>query len=99
MLNLGEKIPDFKLVQKRGRRQWVDVMAVVDYFKKENLNELIEVKPKSPAQVEKFDKAMKEFVRSNAAMVSSGVTIAAESDKREAVSNAALSFDEWEENE
>lgn len=96
-LNLGEPVDGFKLVQKRGRRGWTDQESVLAKLIAEGRTDLIDTKPKSPAQIEKLAKDLKGFVKDNAVMFSSGVTLAPQKDKREAVRNQALTFDEWTE--
>jgi hypothetical protein len=80
-IRAGSKIPGWKLVAKKGRRQWVDeakAAAVltelgIDPFKKELL---------SPAQAEKKTKNLPEGLTVS---VSSGDTLAPENDPRPAV--------------
>jgi len=80
-ISKGAKIPGWKLVAKKGRRQWVDEAKAaaaltelgIDPFKKELL---------SPAQAEKKIKNLPEGLTVS---VSSGDTLAPESDPRPAV--------------
>ena len=83
VLTHGEKIPGWKLVPKRGRRQWNDeskvkLLAEANYGEMAFTKELL-----SPAQFEK--RLSKDFVAEYAVMISSGTTLAPESDKRESI--------------
>jgi hypothetical protein len=81
----GRDVPGWKLVQKRGTRQWVVDEKTLARKLKLRKADLYETTLKSPAAVEKIigkkDKRMKDL----ATMVSSGTTIAPTSDKRSAV--------------
>lgn len=85
-LETGVVIPGWKLVQKRAARAWKDEDAVLAYCKKSSMKQEIYLNQtlKSAPQMEKlatkatWDKKLKPMVHS----VSSGVTIAAASDKR-----------------
>lgn len=53
-LKEGKKVPGFKLVRGQGRRAWVDFDEVIEYFDDNHPEvEVFEVKPKSPAKLEK----------------------------------------------
>lgn len=100
MLRSGQKVPGFKLVEKRAVRQWTAEAETkaFDLFKEG----IFESKMLSPAQLEKkFGKPAKEFTKQFTISVSAGVTIAPESDKRpEAISNTQDLFNfESEEDE
>jgi hypothetical protein len=92
MLEEGVPVPGFKLVQKRATRQWVDVdeaqAALVALVLKEaglgfEDTELMETKLVSPAQAEKALKKRKiELPDELVVAVSSGTTLAPESDPR-----------------
>jgi hypothetical protein len=92
LLENGEPVPGFKLVQKRATRQWVDVdeaqAALVALVLKEaglgfEDTELMETKLVSPAQAEKALKKRKiELPDELVVAVSSGTTLAPESDPR-----------------
>ena len=90
-LEAGAVVPGWKLVQKRASRVWTDAEQVEDIIRKARsikLEEGFAVTLKSPAQLEKVCKAKKiDFKKYNAliASVSSGTTLAPESDKRPGV--------------
>jgi len=87
LLENGHPVPGYKLVAKRGTRQWVEeakIEAWVDANKIEDAYEPVKIK--SPAQLEKvLKKAKIEFPAEMVVSVSSGDTLAAESDPRPAV--------------
>lgn len=80
MLENNVKVPGFKLVAKRGTRQWVNDAAPVDLLG----DKAYESKLISVAQAEKII-GKKNFPSDVAVSVSSGSTLAAESDPRPAV--------------
>ena len=83
MMSNGEDVPGWKLVSKRGNRQWlVDVKALAKKLKLPAAK-LYDSKLKSPAGVERMGVKIPEGLTS---VVSSGTTIAPVSDKRPAVS-------------
>jgi hypothetical protein len=89
-LENGAQVPGWKLVQKRATRKWTDEDAVVEICRKSKVkvDDMYNRKLKSPAQLEKsaknvFAKKLHKMVHS----VSSGVTIAPESDKRPAITD------------
>lgn len=92
-LNAGKVVPHWKLVPKRAQRKWTDE-SVVKY----NLEALgygildyTETKLKSPAQVEKLlGTRNKTILESLVIQESSGLTLAPESDKREAANRQAV---------
>jgi hypothetical protein len=85
LLQKGAAVPGYKLVPKRATRQWVDELKALEAF--EGLvpaEELIEMR--SPAQVEKVLKKHKVTMPEGLIVaVSSGNTLAPESDPRPAV--------------
>jgi len=87
LLNQGVEIPGFKLVQKRATRKWVDEDEVRAAFGEQ----AVELKVKSPAQLEKI--VGKEAVAEYVTLSEPGVTIAPESDKRQAVVPVQQAFD------
>ena len=90
-LKRGHDIPGFKLVNKRGQRVWGDEAKLESDIRKNKLGGCYtEPKLLSPAQMEKV--TGKEFVEKHAVLVSSGVTIAPESDKRPAVNLIEKAF-------
>lgn len=82
MLENNVKVPGFKLVAKRGTRQWVNDAAPVDLLG----DKAYESKLISVAQAEKII-GKKNFPADLAVSVSSGSTLAADSDPRPAVIN------------
>lgn len=85
MLEEGERVPGFKLVQKRATRQWVNPTEAKDALARLGLDEteLTETKLVSPAQAEKALKKRKlELPDELVVAVSSGTTLAPESDPR-----------------
>jgi len=85
MLENNVKVPGFKLVAKRGTRQWVNDDAPVKLLG----DKAYESKLISVAQAEKII-GKKNFPSDVAVSVSSGSTLAAESDPRPAVLNLGL---------
>lgn len=92
---LGTKIQGYKLVDKRATRKWTDEKEVMDIFRKARsvkLDEVTDVKLKSPTQFEKvckkkgvdFDKYASYIEK-----VSTGTTLTREDDKRPEVFNLA----------
>ena len=86
-LNAGVKIEGVKLVEKQGKRKWVDPSLNQAEAEMEFGDEaLTEPELKSPAQLEKLSKEAKEFVKSRTIQVSSGLTMVYEDeDDRPAV--------------
>jgi hypothetical protein len=88
MLENGQPVPGFKLVAKRGTRQWVDEDKVHNWYSAQllNVNDIYDRKLKSPAQLEKvLKKHSMELPSELVVSVSSGSTLAPESDPRPAV--------------
>jgi hypothetical protein len=87
MLENERPVPGYKLVAKRGTRQWVDEAKVEAWVDVNNIEDAYEpVTIKSPAQLEKvLKKAKIEFPADMVVSVSSGSTLAPESDPRPAV--------------
>jgi len=87
MLENGQTVPGFKLVAKRGTRQWTSEDAVDAWVDANGLTkEAYESKLRSPAQMEKVLKKYKKELPSDLVVsVSSGSTLAPESDSRPAV--------------
>jgi hypothetical protein len=86
MLENNAPVPGWKLVPKRATRQWVDAEGAREALEQMGLDseELTELK--SPAQVEKILKKSKlELPKDLTVSVSTGNTIAPESDPRPAV--------------
>ena len=85
MLEEGERVPGFKLVQKRATRQWIDASEAKAALSRLGLDdtELTETKLVSPAQAEKALKKRKiELPDDLVVAVSTGTTLAPESDPR-----------------
>ena len=93
----GVRLEGFKLVHKRPSRVWTDTDKVTDIIRrmrKLHLDDAVDVKLKSPAQMEKLFKSKSlnfDKVEDYISSVSSGTTLAPESDKRpEALPPVAL---------
>jgi len=87
MLENEQPVPGYKLVAKRGTRQWKDEQEATLHFvnnMKLPIEQIIETKLKSPAQIEKIT-GKKGFPDDLAVSISSGSTLAPESDPRPAV--------------
>jgi hypothetical protein len=87
MLEEGVPVPGFKLVQKRANRQWVSADEAMTALTRLGLDseELTETKLVSPAQAEKALKKRKLALPDGLAVaVSTGTTLAPESDPRPA---------------
>ena len=85
----GRKLPGYKLVDKRPRRQWTDEAAVIKWAKERAIEPFENPSLKSPAQLEKgLKKPEKAELAQFTASVSSGTTLAPETDARQAVSKA-----------
>jgi hypothetical protein len=90
MLEEGVPVPGFKLVQKRAIRQWVNDDEAMTALTRLGLDseELTETKMVSPAQAEKALKKRKLALPDGLAVaVSTGTTLAPESDPRPAALN------------
>ena len=88
ILDSGASVPGYKLVAKRGTRQWTDEKDVVHWLDGKGLenNEIYSKELLSPAQMEKVLKKRKLALPDDLVVsVSSGTTIASESDPRPAV--------------
>lgn len=85
----GVKIPGWKLVDKRPRRCWTEPDKVIAWAKGRAIEPFETPELKSPAQMEKGLKAAeKRELAAWVASVSSGTTLAPESDPRQPVSKA-----------
>lgn len=88
MLENGQPVPGYKLVAKRGTRQWADEEKLVDWAADNNLThiDISDWKLKSPAQLEKVVKKFNiELPSELITSISSGSTLAKEDDPRPAV--------------
>jgi len=82
----GEPVPGWKLVNKRATRQWTNEDAAVAFLSSAGVEAWAEPKPISPAVAEKaLKKAKIELPADLVVAVSSGSTLAPESDPRPAV--------------
>lgn len=87
MLENGRPVPGYKLVAKQARRQWVDKAKIEAWVDANNIKDAYEpVTIKSPKQLElTLKKAKIKFPADMVVSVSSGDTLAPESDPRPAV--------------
>ena len=88
MLDKGAPVPGYKLVAKRGTRHWSNEDAVVEWAIENDIlkEEIFDTKIKSPAQLEKVVKKFNmELPSELISTISSGSTLAEESDPRPAV--------------
>ncbi len=86
MLEEGHAVPGWKLVNKRATRQWVNEDKAVAFLTSAGVEAWGEPKPLSPAQAEKaLKKAKIELPADLVVAVSTGSTLAPESDPRPAV--------------
>ena len=87
MLESGQPVPGYKLVAKQSRRQWVDKAKIEAWADANGIEDAYEpVTIKSPAQLEKvLKKAKIEFPADMVVSVSSGDTLAVDTDPRPAV--------------
>ena len=88
MLDKGASVPGYKLVAKRGTRQWIDEDKVIDWAEANQVppRDMTETKLKSPAQMEKvLKKHNLELPSELVVLISSGSTLAEEADPRPAV--------------
>ena len=89
-LNRGEAVTGWKLVPKRSIRKWNDATKLLPIAKKKFGDKAFKTEILSPAQMEKV--AGLEWVSKFSSSVSSGLTMAKESDKRQGTTSAALDF-------
>jgi len=86
MLENERPVPGYKLVAKQSRRQWADETKAKDFLLKSLVEPYKELEVISPAQAEKLLKKIKVELPSELVVsVSSGSTLAPESDPRPAV--------------
>jgi hypothetical protein len=86
ILDSGAPVPGYKLVAKRGTRQWIDEAQAHIELRKLGIEPHKEPELVSPAQAEKELKKRKMTLPDDLVVsVSSGTTLAAESDPRPAV--------------
>lgn len=86
VLESGAEVPGYKLVAKRGTRQWIQDAAIEAWVDANGIPDAYDTKIKSPAQMEKvLKKHGKELPSDLVTTVSSGSTLAVESDPRPAV--------------
>ena len=88
MLEKNVKVPGWKLVAKRGTRQWVDEKETIHWLDGQGIEEPYTRKVISPAQAEKALKSRKiALPKDMTVSISSGSTLATEDDPRPAVLN------------
>ena len=86
MLENERAVPGYKLVAKRGTRQWVDEARIEAWADANGVEEAYDTKIKSPAQLEKvLKKTTLDFPSDLVVSISSGSTLAPDSDPRPAV--------------
>jgi hypothetical protein len=86
LLEEGQKVPGWKLVNKRATRQWTNEDKAVAFMSAAGVEAWADPKPLSPAQAEKaLKKAKIELPADLVVAVSSGSTLAPENDSRPAV--------------
>jgi hypothetical protein len=86
MLENERPVPGYKLVAKRGTRQWVDEARIEAWADANGVEEAYDTKIKSPAQLEKvLKKTTLDFPSDLVVSISSGSTLAPDSDPRPAV--------------
>lgn len=86
LIEEGQKVPGWKLVNKRATRQWINEDKAVAFLSSAGVEAWAEPKPLSPAQAEKaLKKAKIELPADLVVAVSTGSTLAPESDPRPAV--------------
>lgn len=88
----GQKIPGYKLVQKRGTRKWTDEEKSIEELRDIFGDEILTVKLKTPSQLEKT--LGKKLTEKLTYKQSTGLTLAPESDRRKGTTPAALDFDD-----
>lgn len=83
-LSLGEKIPGYKLVEKKTHRKWKDEGEAVKVLRANGLTdqELFEIKIKTPAKIEKILGKDGDIVNTLSEAPPGGPVITEESDKR-----------------
>lgn len=86
-------LPGYKLVEGRGRREWIDEDAVIAILKDMG-QDPYEHKVISPAKTEKLGKEVKEAVKRYVKRLPGNPVVAPEDDKRRAISTAAEDFAE-----
>lgn len=94
MLDRGEAVPGWKMIEKRGQRKWADeaqAWKTLDHAMEENVNDFAPRKLITPAQAEKLvgKAAYREHLEALVEKKSSGTTLAPEHDKRPAVTGSA----------
>lgn len=93
LLNRGGKIDGFKLVEKRSTRIWINKdKTAIEAEELCGTDAYSDPELLSPAQLEKI--AGKEWVNKRTTSVSSGLTIAPESDRRQAVNQIENDFND-----
>ena len=95
----GRCPPGWKLVEKRATRKWRDEIEAENVLSKlTSCDSLKNHSFKSPAQIEKLDKKLKDKISELTISVSSGLTLVPDSDKRQkALSSPEKDFEKIEE--
>lgn len=84
LIECGETIPGFKLVEKRGTRRWVNAEQAAKDAKRAFGAIAFKTELLSPAQLEKLVGRNSDWIESRVSVVSSGLTLVPDSDKRDA---------------
>jgi hypothetical protein len=99
MLDTGQEVPGWKLVNKRPRRQWVDPVAAADFLQNKHglaHDEVYATEVISPAAAEKLiPTPAKRELKSMTVSVSSGTTIAPLSDRRPPAAPGGQKTGDW----
>ena len=99
-LKAGRKMPGYKLVHGRSNRAWVDVEKTLDKLRRAGIEEerMFNIKPKSPAQMEKELTSDEHFLLADEIFKPAGtVVIAPDSDPRPSFNPADDAKDDWAE--
>lgn len=92
LMERGEHIDGFKLVEKRSIRKWNDPRRAEKAAYHIYGDAIFTKELKSPAQLEKIHPDAKKFVEKNTTSLSSGLTMVGENDPRPAVARADSDF-------
>ena len=87
-IDTGVAYPGYKLIQKKGRRAWVDEIAVENEFEHEFGEVIYDKKVKSPAQLEKI--VGKDRVEKLTEIPDRGIALVSESAKGDPVGGSAV---------
>lgn len=92
VIQMGETIPGYKLVNKRPTRKWCNEESVAEEAREIWGKKAFKTEFLSPAQFEK-QIGEKDWVNERTSSESSGVTLVKDSDKRQPIMTAAQEFD------